>query len=90
MSDKLIEHFDNINDFLNSVNAGAEILFEWNNKTYSISWCNGKISIAQSYKQETERLYEEAKDLLDYELDSDVLLKDIITKAEIIDCTLYV
>lgn len=89
-SQKTNEHFLSINDFLNCVNAGAEIIIEWEKKTYSISWYNGKISVAQSYKQETEVLYETADAILNYKLESNEFLKDIITKAKIIDCTLYV
>lgn len=84
------DHFLSINNFLDCVNAGAEIIIEWEKKTYSISWYNGKISVAQSYKQETEVLYETADAILNYKLESNKFLKDIITKAKIIDCTLYV
>lgn len=84
------EHFLSINDFLNCVNAGAEIIIEWEKETYSISWYNGKISVAESYKQETEVLYDTVDTILNYKLESNEFLKDIITKAKIIDCTLYV
>lgn len=83
-------NFDSIDDFLNCVNAGAEIIIEWEKKTYSISWYNKKISVAQSYKQETEVLYDTTNAMLNYKLESNEFLKDIITKAKIIDCTLYV
>ena len=81
--------FESLSDFKWCVHDGSEIEFVWNEKVYSITRCdNGKISIAQSYRQETEGIFNTVDDLLLYELETGELLKDIILKATITDRTL--
>lgn len=81
--------FESLSDFKWCVHDGSEIEFVWKDKIYSITRCdNGKISIAQSYRQETEGIFNSVDDLLLYELETGELLKDIILKATITDRTL--
>ena len=62
----------------------------WKDIIYSITHSDdNKISISQAYKQETEKLYDTADELLTYQLQTGETLKEVITKAEISDCTLY-
>lgn len=84
------ETFETISSFKRSVSHGAEIELVWKNIIYSITHTDdSKISISQAYKQETEKLYNTADELLTYQLQTGETLKEIITKAEISDCTLY-
>lgn len=84
------ETFETISSFKLSVSHGAEIELVWKDIIYSITHTtNNKIGISQAYKQETEKLYDTADELLTYELQTGEILKEVITKAEISDCTLY-
>ena len=84
------ETFETISSFKRSVDHGADVELVWKDLIYSITHIdNNKISICQAYKQETEKLYDTADELLIYQLQTGETLKDIITKAEISDCTLY-
>ena len=84
------ETFETISSFKRSVSHGAEIELVWKDIIYSITHTDDKkISISQAYKQETEKLYYTADELLTYQLQTGETLKEVITKAEISDCTLY-
>ena len=84
------ETFETISSFKRSVSHGADVELVWKDIIYSITHVdNNKISICQAYKQETELLYDTADELLTYQLQTGETLKDVITKAEISDCTLY-
>ena len=84
------ETFETISSFKRSVSHGAEIELVWKDIIYSITHVeNNKISICQAYKQETEKLYDTADELLTYLLQTGETHKEVITKAEISDCTLY-
>ena len=84
------ETFETISSFKLSVSHGADVEVVWKDIIYSITHVdNNKISICQAYKQETELLYDTADELLTYLLQTGETLRDVITKAEISDCTLY-
>ncbi len=84
------ETFETISSFKRSVSHGADVELVWNDIIYSITHIdNNKISICQAYMQETEKLYDTADELLTYRLQTGETLKEVITKAEISDCTLY-
>lgn len=83
------ETFETISSFKRSVSHGADVELVWKDIIYSITHDNNKISISQAYKQETEKLYDTADELLTYQLQTGETLKEVITKAEISDCTLY-
>ena len=84
------ETFETISSFKHSVSHGADVELVWNDIIYSITHIdNNKISICQAYMQETEKLYDTADELLTYRLQTGETLKEVITKAEISDCTLY-
>lgn len=79
-----------LSSFKRSVSHGAEIELVWKDIIYSITHRDdNKIGISQAYKQETEKLYDTADELLTYQLQTGETLKEIITKAEISDCTLF-
>lgn len=61
----------------------GEVLLRWKGKEYSITHYNNQISISQPYRQDTERMFNTAEELLAYRIDG-VTLRDIIRQAEII------
>lgn len=80
-------NFDTISDFKDCMIRGGEVEFIWEGKVYNISHYDGKISISEAYKQETEKLCDTDDELLDYIIGSDKL-RDIITKVKVIDRTI--
>lgn len=78
-----MDKFETISDFKNCINRHGEVLFRWNGKEYSITHYNSKISIAESYKQESEAFFDTADEVLAYTL-GDTLLRDIITQVYVI------
>ena len=75
--------FESISDFEDCMIRGGEVLFKWNDKTYSITHYNGRIAISESHKQETEKTYLTAKEALTYKIDN-ISLGEIIKQVEVI------
>ena len=81
--------FESISDFKWCVLHGSEIEFVWKDKDYWITYYeNGNISIYQSYRPDTEKIYDTVDELLLYKLETGEQLKDIILKAVISSRTL--
>ncbi len=81
--------FESVNDFKRCVLHGSEIEFVWKDREYWITYRKGrKISIYQSYRPDTEKIYDTVNELLLYKLETGELLKDIILKAVISSRTL--
>ena len=76
-------NFETISEFKNCMNRHGEVIFCWNGKEYSITHYCGKISIAESYKQETEMFFTTADEALTYMLDN-VSLRDVITQVRVL------
>ena len=76
-------NFESISDFEDCMIRGGEVLFKWEDKTYSITHTAKEISIAESYKQETEKLYLTVDEVLSFML-GDTSLRDVITQVEVI------
>ena len=74
--------FINLSDFKTCVDNYGEVEFEWKGIRYSITRIGEKISIAAAYRQETERLYDTADQVLEYPVGED-RLRDVITKATV-------
>ncbi len=79
--------FKTISDFKDCMIRGGEVEFIWEGKVYNISHYDGKISISEAYKQETEKLCDTDDEVLEYMLDGE-LLRNIISKVEVIDRTI--
>lgn len=58
--------------------------FLYNAKTYGIIHHNGKIIISEIYKEETEKAYNTADEVLEYMVGED-RLRDVITKVTVTD-----
>ena len=81
--------FDSLSDFKWCILHGSEIEFVWKDKEYWITYGeDGKISVYQSYRPDTEKIYDNVDSLLSYQLETGEILKDIILKAEISSRTL--
>ena len=79
----ILENFETISDFKWCMHCHGEVLFEWKNKRYSITHYDGKISICEANRQETEKFYKSEEQVLEYGLANDKL-KDVITKVDVI------
>ena len=75
--------FKTISDFKDCIVRGGETGFAWRGKTYDIGRINNKIGISESFKQETEKLYDTADELLEYLVGGD-RLRDVITQVEVL------
>lgn len=79
--------FKSISDFKDCMVRGGEVEFIWNNKPYSITHPNGKMSICQGNHYSEAFDAETVDELLDYLMDG-VPLRDVITKVTVIDRTI--
>ncbi len=79
--------FKTISEFKECLIRGGEIIFSWHAKNYAVSSYTGKISISESYRQETEKLCDTPDEVLDYMVDSD-RLRDVITQVTVLDRTI--
>lgn len=76
-------NFESISDFEDCMIRGGEVLFKWNDKTYSITHTEKEISIAEADKKETRKLYATADETLSFML-GDTPLREVITQVEVI------
>ncbi len=74
--------FDTISAFKSCMKWHGEVEFVWNGVSYSITHYNGKISICEVYKQETEVFCDTADDILEYMVGDD-RLRDVITQVSV-------
>lgn len=80
------QKYNSVNEFKESLIHGREIVIKWNNVEYSIEYENNTMSdfsICEANRPETEVHFKSVDELLNSKLNSDIYLKDIITKAEI-------
>ena len=87
-NDHILEYpqYKDVNEFKESLIHGREIVIKWNNVEYSIEYENNTMSdfsICEANRLETEVHFKSVDELLNSKLNSDIYLKDIITKAEI-------
>jgi len=80
-------NFQTISDFKWCMKAHGEVEFKWDNKPYSITHPNGKMSICQGNHYSEAFDAETADELLNYLMDG-VPLRDVITKVTVIDRTI--
>jgi len=80
-------NFESISDFKWCMRRNGEVEFVWNEKTYSIVHPIDGILIAEAYKQETEKLCNDADEVLEY-LIGGVRLREIITEVKVMDRTM--
>ena len=80
--------FKTISEFKVSLSRGAEIVIEWGNVTYGISWDHAcKRYYIGHDSPDTNVFYDTPDELLEYRVGND-RLRDVITKAIVIDRTL--
>ena len=80
-------NYKDINDFRESLIHGREIIINWNDIEYVIEYENDSMndfSVCEANKPETERHFETVGELLNYRLDSNDCIRDIITQAEVV------
>lgn len=78
--------FQTIIEFKWCMKAHGEVEFVWNNKSYSITHPNGKISICQGNHYAEAFDADTTDKILDYLIDG-IRIHDIITKVKVIDRT---
>ena len=79
--------FKTIDDFRWAVGNGAEVLFEWDNKYYSITHPDGIISVCEGDKYSEAKDYETVDEALEYMVDGQKL-REVITKVKVFDRTI--
>ncbi|MDP4119723.1 MAG: DUF4417 domain-containing protein [Bacillota bacterium] len=82
-----VNRFKTISEFKWCVNHGGEVEFVYNEKFFGIAHDPDAIAIYEANKQETEKLYKDADEALEFMIDG-VRLRDIITEVEVTDRTI--
>ena len=75
--------FEDLDDFHDSLLRGREIVFKYNGKEYGIFLFDDGIHVAQSYHDETKKVYQTPDEALEYTIHG-VKIKEIITTVEIL------
>ena len=75
--------FEDLDDFRDSLLRGREIVFKYKGKEYGIFLFDDGIYVAQSYHDETEKVYQTPDEALEYTIDG-TKIRDIITTVEIV------
>lgn len=72
-------------DLIEALKRGCEVEFIYNEKKYSIiHLSNGEIIIGEFYNLDSESIYDDVMQVLEYKI-GDKKLKDIITKMKVIE-----
>ena len=79
--------FKTLSDFKWCMRYHGDVEFICNQKTFSIVHPQNGILITQAYKQETEKLCDNADEVLEYVIDG-TRLRDVITEVEVTDRTI--
>lgn len=86
---KHMQEYDNnffdAQDLIEALKRGCEVEFIYKENKYSITHLGeGKILIGEFYNSDSERIYADANQVLEYEIE-DKKLKDIISTMKVID-----
>lgn len=71
-------------DLTDCLSRGCEVEFLYNGKKYSITHTDKGISIIEFYNEDSEKVYTNAQEILNHEIDGKPL-NDIIPEMKIID-----
>lgn len=74
--------FESLDEFLQVVLRGGEVMFIYKGVEYGIFFCDGGISVSALSCEESEKIYKTAEETLDYPI-GNVTIRDIITTKEI-------
>lgn len=83
MSNQYEPKFEDLDDFLDSLLRGREIVIEYHGKQYGIFYLEKGFYVAQSYHDETGKLYRTPDEALEYTIDG-TKLRDIITVVNVV------
>ena len=83
MSNQYEPKFEDLDDFLGSLLRGREIVIEYHGKQYGIFYLEKGFYVAQSYHDETKKVYPTPDEALECTING-VKIKDIITTVEIV------
>lgn len=76
--------FNSIYDFIECIDRGCEVEFKYQNKEYSITHIeDNKLLICEFYIEDSDVVYNNSSDLLEYKLKNKPL-KDLIPSLKII------
>ncbi|MBQ9552564.1 MAG: DUF4417 domain-containing protein [Clostridia bacterium] len=81
------DKFESVDEFKYSLLWGREIIIEWAGIEYTIlkeGDNDDAFTICEAYKPETEKVFKKVDELLDFTLETGEVLKDIVTRAEVI------
>ena len=80
--------FKTISDFQTCLRWHGEVEFVWNETSYCITHrSNGKISISEANRRETEKLCDTSDEILEYRVGAE-RLRDVITKVNVVSRTI--
>ena len=74
--------FKTLDEFVQVVLRGGEVMFKYKGVEYGIFFCDGGISVSALSGIENERIYKTAEETLDYPI-GNVTIRDIITTKEV-------
>lgn len=84
MSTKYDNNFNGVDDLTDCLERGCEIEFVYKRKKYSITHItNNQIVICEFYKPNTEMIYQNSCDLLEYKIGNQ-FLKNILNEIKIL------
>lgn len=78
------DKYDSLKQFIDDIKEIGEIIFIYGKKEYSLNYDGEKVYIAESFKQETERVYDSIELLLNEFTCEGKKLKDIVTELKIV------
>lgn len=78
------DKYDNLNEFIADIDTIGEIIFKYGDKEYSLDYDGEMISIAESFKQETEQTFSSIKDFLDKFMLDGKPVKEVVTEIDVV------
>ena len=87
-SDIYNENFESLSDFKMCMEYHGEVCFLWKDKTYGIAHDREYIYVYEANKQETEGRFATADEALTYVLADGEVLRNVITKIDVVARTI--
>lgn len=78
------DKYKNLDEFITDIDDIGEIIFKHGEKEYSLYFDGEKVFISESYKKETEQIFNSIDDFINNFILDGKQIKDIVTELDVV------